>query len=286
MENIVVVSDMHVGEIRSIMPENFKLEGNNLWELTPAQKFLNKCWIEDLDKLPKDFILVLNGDLIQGIHESWFTKLSLTNYNDQEKAVIELLKPLAKKAKKTFVISGTDFHDQDYGDCEKRIAEAVGAEYVGKMLNLTLENNGNSKVINFCHGGGFSINPNARLERDMQNQAIAEYFNNFPKADTIVRSHLHRYAESTLGNKKAIITPCWQLPSDYIFGKANVMKMLPMIGSVLITFENGELNFKPLLHNIPHNFWNLVEAENVIIKTNKHKRNMTNIKKLQKIGRN
>lgn len=126
---LVIISDIHAGSTKAILPPDFvTLEGQPIGQ-SASQEWLWAGWVEFKQWLsgivnPKEYAVVLNGDLIEGNHhgtkEIWSPETG-----DHAKAAIEILAPVARRAAKTFVVRGTECH---VGSAEISIARTLGAE--------------------------------------------------------------------------------------------------------------------------------------------------------------
>jgi hypothetical protein len=125
----VVISDLHCGSTVGLLPSDFAtLEGNPI-HLNPVQEWLLGCWSDLHDNwLPsvvrgEPYLLILNGDLIEGNHHRTYQIIS-PDTRDHVEAAISILKPVAAKAAATAVVAGTECHT---GTREHTIARALGA---------------------------------------------------------------------------------------------------------------------------------------------------------------
>jgi len=101
---IVLLSDLHVGSTIGLWPPDFiSNEGNPIGQ-NKFQEWLWECW-QDAAKwsaklIGKDaFEIVLNGDLVEGIHHRSLQVMT-PDVGDQSEAVKQVLEPLAAKASK------------------------------------------------------------------------------------------------------------------------------------------------------------------------------------------
>jgi hypothetical protein len=95
-----------------------------------VQSWLWDCWRDATERwLPAlvgndPWALVLNGDLVEGVHHKTKQVIS-TDTADHVDAALALLEPLAKLASKTFVVKGTECHS---GTNETTIGKVLKAE--------------------------------------------------------------------------------------------------------------------------------------------------------------
>jgi hypothetical protein len=247
---------MHIGGIRSLFPPKYTLatgpdEGIE-WTLTRGQTYLWACLTHLLKHVPPLDAVVALGDTMQGHRDPWATKLCASSFTDQKLAATKVMKMLKQKAKKLWMTAGTQYHNADFAENEREVAEAVGGEYV-PWLNLKV----NGVNIHFAHGhiGGF-VYRSTPLEREIFFNLLAAEAEQAPKADIVVRAHVHFHAGYTAVNKKSFTTPCWQLPDEQSATRlASFFKQQPAIGAVLIEvgdqrdeWGNQPINIKPLTY--------------------------------------
>jgi hypothetical protein len=78
-----------------------------------------------------------------------------------------------------------------------------------------------------------------------------------PRADCVVRSHLHYFTHVEHAAKHIVITPCWQLQTRFM-RKLSLYRCIPDIGAVLITVDpqakkNGDdpISIRKFLYPLP-----------------------------------
>lgn len=111
---VFVVSDTHCGSTLALMPPGFTTLEGTVLEQNPMQKWLWKCWMDSqkwaADLAGKDpFVLVVNGDAVDGYHHATKQVIS-TDMGDHVECAIHVLRDFVSKAKKTFFIKGTEIH--------------------------------------------------------------------------------------------------------------------------------------------------------------------------------
>src|SRR3990167_9135330 len=131
----VIVSDLHAGSTSGIMPPGFHIkEGNEIW-LNPLQKWLWDCWLDCwkwFDKIAEgeDFILVVNGDAIDGRHHG-MTEIWSVDEAELGIAACHILKEPAKKAEQVFLTLGTETHTKGH-------EHALAYQMKAKGINVKL----------------------------------------------------------------------------------------------------------------------------------------------------
>jgi hypothetical protein len=137
----VVISDLHVGGSTALWPPAGRIESGNVvgYGDNVHQRWLWKVW-QDVIKTAKThfggepFSLILNGDLIDGVHHG-NKELCAAIEADHMEAAIQLLQPLAALACETHVIRGTECHTKDF---ERIIARNLNANYCGDKALLEI----------------------------------------------------------------------------------------------------------------------------------------------------
>lgn len=130
LKRVVDLSDLHIGSTVGLWPPDFiSQEGNPIGQ-NKFQKWLWQCWIDLHEtQLPKylrgePYALVLNGDIIEG-NKHWNKQVMTSMTEDQMRAAAQVLKPIAEKASKIFLVKGTHCHT---GDKEPALGHMLHAE--------------------------------------------------------------------------------------------------------------------------------------------------------------
>jgi len=239
MKKILVVSDLQVGSRYSNWPEKMPIKDGGYWRLNPGQQMLADAWDKFL-KLAiqiKPNILVLNGDMIEGAQEkAKGVPVITSDLGEQAEAAIMLLQPLCKSIKEIYCIKGTSYHDSDQAGPLERIAKELGCipfrpyQYTAWVLNLDV----NGVILNFAHTISVSTGLYRATAPDREGiwSALAGR-SKVPDADAVIRSHVHLFCHVEHSSKHMVITPGWQLQTEYLI-KKSYYRMYPEIGSVLI----------------------------------------------------
>jgi hypothetical protein len=250
MKRIAVVSDLQCGSVFGMLPKGF-ITSEGIPKIQNAgQEYLWDCWIDFGERL-REFrpdAVIVNGDLIDGQQEAQRgTELSLPLIFDQTQAAIQCLKLLKKKwtSAKWYFVQGTEYHVGKAAMHEEQIAKDLGAErypsvgtgvYVREVLWLDVE----GVMIEASHHisvtqGFYRL---TGLDREMQWSAMAAKDNTkgVPKADLLIRSHVHNFHAAEHASKQGVVTPCWQLQTRFM-RKNSVYRMMPDIGGIFIEID-------------------------------------------------
>ena len=250
MKRLAVISDLQCGSIFGMLPPGF-ITSEGIPKLQNAgQKYLWECWIDFNDRL-KEFkpdAIIMNGDANDGNQRKQEgTELSLNLLVDQIRAAVTCLTVTKKRAPnaKWYFTRGTAYHVGQAGQYEEEIAKQIGAEkyssvgtgiYVREILWLNVE----GVIIEAAHHIGVSqgFYRLTQLDKEMQWSAMAakDDTKGVPKADLLIRSHVHNFQHAEHASKQGLVTPCWQLQTSFM-RKGSTYRMLPDIGGVFIEID-------------------------------------------------
>jgi hypothetical protein len=222
---IVTLADIHSGSTRSVLPPKFSTTNQNEIGLNSIQEYLWECWERTQDYIKEvaandPYVLVLNGDLVEGIHHGTKEVWS-PDTRDHVRCAIKLLKPVAAKAKATFVIRGTECHT---GTQENTVAEVLGAVANPEAGDnedgspkdygfdrLTLDMNGVRHV--FRHHIGTSVRRTlaaTQLSVNLAEEQLEAINNGEQIPQVICCAHRHKYGEYKDDNGLVVVSPPWQ----------------------------------------------------------------------------
>jgi hypothetical protein len=249
IRRLVCLSDIHVGSTKGLLQPGFTtLEGNKV-SLNAMQEWLWLCWEKAnnfIDKQVGDepFALVVNGDIIEGIHhgtkEIWSPEIA-----DQRRAAVEILKPLVAKAAASFIVRGTECHVQNTESGIGEQLECVKDEQTGLHAfdRLVLELNGIRHV--FRHHIGTSVRrglAGTQLSANLAEEQVEAANNGEKIPRVVVCSHRHKFGVYQDTNGLLVVTPPFQGLTR--FGHKVVSQARTNPGIVILDYsekEYGEL---------------------------------------------
>lgn len=253
---MTIVSDLHVGSSVGLCPEGgFALDDGGWYKPSAAQEALSKAWgsfFEDAKKISaRKRVLVVNGDCIDGFHHNTVA-VATNNIEVQERAAVELIKPILSGYKQLYYVRGTEAHVGQGGQSEERVAKSLGAEVHPDTGNHSafqwwLEADG--YLVNIAHH--ISTTSSAAYEssavmREMTAALVeaGQWRQKLP--DILVRSHRHRFIEVSIPSEQgrivALVTPGWQLKTPFV-ERIDRMR-LPHIGGVHLIIKDGLCHVK------------------------------------------
>ena len=176
------------------------------------------------------YVLVINGDIIDGRHHRAVTQLT-HNLSTQRELAYELLAPvtlLNSALAGLYVVKGTEAHVGPSAEEEETLAKelkAIPEEETDSCARYELWlRMHNETLIHFTHHVGTTSS--AAYESTAVYKELVEAFNEAGRwgeepPDMIVRSHRHRSfrvgVPSDKGESTAIVTPGWQLKTPFVF---------------------------------------------------------------------
>jgi hypothetical protein len=154
-------------------------------------------------------VLILNGDLIDGDGaRSGGSELITTDRLIQCDMVVDIVSYINPKT--SIVIYGTPYHCGNIEDFELAIAKLIGASKIGGHEWIDV----NGLIFDCKHFISNTSVPYSKgmsIQRDrVWNVLWAELENSQPKADVIIRSHLHSFCYTGGSNYLCIVTPALQ----------------------------------------------------------------------------
>lgn len=180
----LVVSDLHSGASTGLTPLNPK------WRQTELSETLYRLYLKWISELGPFDIVIVNGDAIDGTGDrSGGTEQITTDRLEQCEIAAECLRDTG--ARDIHLIAGTPYHTGNAEDWEKIIAKEVGGKFHDRGFFQI-----NGREFNFKHKIGSSGIPHGRLtplaREILQNR---EWYleGTEPKADVLIRSHVHYY---------------------------------------------------------------------------------------------
>ena len=252
IKNIVNISDLHCGCRLGLCPPEVKMDDGGTYHHSRLQaivwEYWNTFWDEWVPKVTKgeDYVIVNNGDSIDGSHHGSTTQIS-QNIEDQVRIAEQILLPRIqhKKCKGYYHIRGTEAHVGKSGADEERLARMLGAipnaEGQFARWELWAELGSHNKLCHFTHHIGTTSS--MAYESTAVHKELVEAYNeagrwNERPPDLISRGHRHRSYKIELPNDNGmaivVITPGWQLKTPFTYRLASGRSGEPQIGGFII----------------------------------------------------
>lgn len=273
----IVVSDLHCGCRLGLCPPRVKLDGGGTYQHSAVQKTVwqwwkNEFWGKWVPSITdgKPFVVVLNGDILEGCHHRATSQIS-QNKADQAKIAQACLLPVLEKANPAaiYFVRGTEAHAGESSEDEERLSQA---------LNIKKDKHGNytrpelwlkvgDGLAHFQHHistSGSNAYESTALCKEFSESCTEAARWGYQAPDWVVRSHRHRHAEVRVptrnGRGQCITLPAWQLKTPFCFKIAGARLSSPQIGGCAILARHGEFFTRSWVQNVEREAPEIVEA--------------------------
>lgn len=256
-KRIVVISDTHIGSTLGLSKKH-RLDDGGWYSPSDLQNKLWAHWKDFwgwayriMDNDP--FVLVHNGDIIDGVHHRT-TTLSSHNLTIQSRVAAEILEPHISKAVEYYQIRGTEAHAGQSAQEEEALAAHLGAipdKRTGQYSRWELWMEFGGELLHFSHHIGSTTSTAYESSAPMR-ELVAAFveagqFRQRPP-DILIRSHRHRYNEVKTPNGRIIVTPAWQIKTPFVF-KMDRMRA-PMLGGIVITAAEEGVHIRERIYTM------------------------------------
>ena len=263
IRTVICVSDTHIGCNLALMhSDGARLDdGNTVMPGRLQQKVWDRWeqfWGEHVPQMTRGepFVVVHNGDVIDGSHHQSTTQWT-HNLEYQRIHAEKILKPVVDLCEgRYYHIRGTEAHVGKSAREEEGLAKALGAlpNEDGQHARYELWMRLGGRLIHFLHHIGTTSS--AAHEASAVNAELTAHYaeaarNHQEPPSVIVRSHRHRSIKVELpahdpkspehGRAVAIVTPCWQLKTPYVWKIAGARISSPQLGGIMIRANDEEL---------------------------------------------
>lgn len=262
INNLIIFSDIHCGCRLGLCPPVVHLDDGGTYRYSAVQKkvwtmwneFWN-VWVPEVTK-GEDYIIVNNGDVIDGVHHNSTTQIS-HNIEDQKRIAIQILEPIIKnpKCKGYYHIRGTEAHVGQSGQYEESVAKSLNA--IPQIINgqktyarWELWLKFGKSLIHFTHHVGTSNS--AAYESTAVYKELVEAYNEAGRfgdkpPSAVIRSHRHRQFEVKIATQNgyafSIVTPGWQLRTPFTYRLGLGRSSTPQIGGYLLRHGDEDTLF-------------------------------------------
>lgn len=266
INNIVVVSDTHSGCGLSLLPpEGARLDDGGRYMPSNLQLKLWSYWREFWDEFVPDatrgepFCVVHNGDAIDGSHHNSTYQIS-QNLEDQSDIAYTIMKPIVDACEgRYYHIRGTEAHVAKSGREEERLAKRLGSipNKEGQFARWDLWKEIGGQLVHFLHHVGTTSSQayeSTAVHKELTESFLeASRWNRTPPSG-VVRSHRHRYVETTIATKTgkafSVVTPGWQGKSPFAWRIAGARISTPQFGGLVIRYAHDRLFCDPKIWTV------------------------------------
>lgn len=250
---IVILSDLHVLSTVGLWPpgfvcnEGFEIGQNRFQQLLWEHWKDCQSWITRVIG-DSPFELVLNGDLVDGKHHQT-TQIMSADSADQLPAVLQVLGPLAERAKATYLTKGTECHTRNDELYIGKQLKAVKDPSTGQHAWDRLELEFNGLVFAASHHTPTASRPYLEASQhsiQLGAEIMERVRNGLAPPRIIARAHRHVPGVWNDGRLISIVTGAWQGLTRY--GRKVVPHAVPAPSCVIMDARScveGEL---PTIH--------------------------------------
>jgi len=209
-KRVLVISDFHSGHVLGLTHPGYDFTTGHKTQTAHYQvrRTIWSWYKERVMKLKPD-IVICNGDCIDGKGDkSGGTELLTLDRDEQCEMAIAALQAIPRRPK-LFMSYGTGYHTGNNEDWEDIVAREMEAEKIGAEDTIDV----NGLLINYRHHVGRSGIPHGRhtaVAKEKLWNAIWAERGEYPKADVIIRSHVHYYNYAGGPNWLGLTTPALQ----------------------------------------------------------------------------
>ena len=248
--NLVVVSDIHAGcRLALLPPEGIELDDGGHYSPSDLQLKTWAMWREfwhewvPLVTRGEPFAVCVNGDSMDGNHHNATTQIS-HNPVDQKRIAKAILEPIVQMCEGRFyMVRGTEAHVGQSAHAEEDLAEDLGAipDEHGNHARYCLWARLGKRLVHIAHHIGTT--GSMAYETTALTKELADLCADAGRwgkeaPDVVVRSHRHRFAQSTLpsrnGNCTCVTTPGWQLKTPFAHKIPGGRTTEPQMGGILV----------------------------------------------------
>ena len=264
-QNLVVISDLHCGCQFGLCPPTVTLDGGQIVKQSRAQAAVWAWWVEFWGQwVPRvtnrqPFDVVINGDIVDGRHHGTTTQIS-ANLADQAKIAVAVMAPVAKRARRLYVIRGTEAHVGPAAEEEERLAQRLGAvqDETGNYSRQELWIQVGAWLSHLAHHIG-TTNSAAYESTAVLKELIAQFEDAAQWGERppqcVVRSHRHRCLSVEIpgvaGDMVSVVTPGWQLKTPFAYRLGMGRNSAPQIGGLLIRQGDEEPHIRKFVRSLP-----------------------------------
>lgn len=254
METLLIVSDLHCGSTRALLPPGLLDEDGREMRLHKVQDWLWARWTEFCEWAHREsggeYDMVVLGDAIEGVHHRGGQVVS-TDTGIHTAIAEHTLAPLTEHASQVWMVRGTEAHVGR--SAEAGLALAIGGEknrdedtYSFDRLNLSVNGCNVTLAHHFPASTRIALYATQLGVQLAEAQAqAARHGEEIPHV--VVGAHRHTHGIYTDSRGMAITTPPWQLLTR--FGYKVVPYATPTVGGVLLDWRGLPPGSLPRVHS-------------------------------------
>lgn len=240
-KRILIISDTHCGHLWGLTPPMYWTQ-----YLEEAFDFQKESWnwYTNTINLLRPFDMVIgNGDLIDGRGEkSGSNEIMVMDRMKQAEMAAEIIN--ITEAPQVLLTRGTEYHVGNAEQFEDHVAKCTDADIIEDVLRFRV----NGSLFDVRHHVGRSTVPWSEATSPLKELILA----NLERGEDInflVRSHVHKYIYTSIGNNQAAITTP-SLEGHTRFGSRRCSGRVDFGVIVVDVDEKGVITCNPILANL------------------------------------
>lgn len=245
--------DLHCGESRAVMGDEFVTEENQVIKPNRVQEIINKQWkrvAKQFDELKVQDIFMV-GDGMGGINYLESGRYMFIRLPDQIRLAADLLETVSKN-RKIYVWRGTQYHEYPKGVGEaheelvsKLRERGIEAEFMGPHSYVELIGKQRVRRLFIAHECPTGlVYPATLLSRRITWALEGEAAGTTLPVDAIIQAHGHHWLHVDHSGIHGVALPCWLAHTPYKATIKYFFKLQPTIGgAVMVMDECGRLDF-------------------------------------------
>lgn len=243
VRRIVVIGDTHCGSTTGLLPPGCSTTEGIALGLNAHQQWIWARWLDFTEKFVPEhcgtepFALVINGDLIDGIHHGTMQVVS-PDISDQFKIAIEALTPIVEQAERTYIILGTESHTRNVEHAIATYFEAKPAPD-GRPAWDRLDIDVNGCLVRFVHHISTTSRVHLRASRlsiHLANAQLEALRAKHPIPNVLCAGHCHVLDHYSDDVGMCITGPSWQTLTRY--GYKVVSNAVPHVGGYILDWTD------------------------------------------------
>jgi hypothetical protein len=246
LKRVIIISDLHCGHWSGLTPPAWQYKPERNQQRHEYQKTIWDWYYNKITSFNSIDLLIVNGDAVDGSGKKTGGSENITS-DLYEQAEIAAFCIKQSQSKQIAIIRGTPYHAFEGLPIENIIAGLIDADNISDHAYFEIYGN----IIDCRHKVGSSSIPHGKftpIAKEMMWNILSAERGRNPKANILVRSHVHYFIAGQDAKRRFFTTPCLQGSTTY--GSQQCSGIID-IGLIELQFnEDGSYNFIPHLLDI------------------------------------
>jgi len=230
---VLIIGDTHIGSDTAVCPEEIELDSGNVISANEIQLAILHEFRTMIDEVGKVDLLILNGDLVDGVnYYGEGAGILTTSMDKQAEVAVDLLSEI--NFRKVVGCTGTPYHTKKNPNMDKRVIEDLGGVCMPEIsLNIY------DTRIYANHRTPVRMSQWESRAQSVAKDILLNELNqmDFGHYDIICKSHAHYYIGYDHGSSVGFVLPCFKGRDEFAKGSVNPFAFNPSIGYVMFDIE-------------------------------------------------